>query len=88
MFGVMFTVQVLNETRPLRIGYLSFNGVFEAVPAMTRAVVEVKELLEATGHQVQTFCDATEIFKFSCNDHCACIEVVWLAVMMTWPLVF
>lgn len=43
------------DQRPLRIGYSLFNGVFEAVPVMQRAVAEAKELLEASGHQVHNF---------------------------------
>jgi len=44
---------VLKEKRrSLRIGYSFFNGAFEAVPVMRRAVAEAKTLLEASGHQV------------------------------------
>lgn len=48
-----FRNEVLKEKRrSLRIGYSFFNGAFEAVPVMRRAVAEAKTLLEASGHQL------------------------------------
>jgi Asp-tRNA(Asn)/Glu-tRNA(Gln) amidotransferase A subunit family amidase len=44
-----------NPTRPLRIGYFTDDGWFEASPPCKRAVIEVKEALEKQGHILVPF---------------------------------
>ena len=52
----MFAVQILNDKRKLTIGYYDFNGVFEPIPAVVRAVHQTKSLLESMGYKVTLYC--------------------------------
>ncbi|XP_008302201.1 fatty-acid amide hydrolase 1 isoform X2 [Stegastes partitus] len=45
-----FNMQMYQSTKPLRIGYLETDGFQQPSPSMTRAVREVKALLEQAGH--------------------------------------
>jgi len=43
---------VLDSKAPLRIGFYTYDGNFQAVPACVRAVLRAKAALEAQGHTV------------------------------------
>jgi hypothetical protein len=43
---------VYKDKRKLKIGYFINDGFFNVVPAMERAVLEVKVALESNGHEV------------------------------------
>ncbi|KAF0042186.1 hypothetical protein F2P81_005718 [Scophthalmus maximus] len=46
----MYFPQMYQSTKPLRIGYFESDGYMQASPSMTRAIREVKALLEQAGH--------------------------------------
>uniref|UniRef100_A0A8D3D797 Fatty-acid amide hydrolase 1 n=1 Tax=Scophthalmus maximus TaxID=52904 RepID=A0A8D3D797_SCOMX len=47
---IPFNVEMYQSTKPLRIGYFESDGYMQASPSMTRAIREVKALLEQAGH--------------------------------------
>ena len=49
---IIVSTQILNDTRPLRIGYYLDNSILATVPAVKRAVRQAKEYLESKGHTV------------------------------------
>lgn len=49
----MYFPQMYQSTKPLRIGYFESDGYMQASPSMTRAIREVKALLEQAGHTVR-----------------------------------
>nr|XP_023663174.1 fatty-acid amide hydrolase 1 [Paramormyrops kingsleyae] len=52
---VPFKEQVYSSTRPLRIGYYENDGMTLPSPGMSRALREVRELLEKAGHTIVPF---------------------------------
>uniref|UniRef100_A0A3Q3VIG4 Fatty-acid amide hydrolase 1 n=1 Tax=Mola mola TaxID=94237 RepID=A0A3Q3VIG4_MOLML len=47
---IPFNVQVYQNSKPLRIGYLESDGYTQPLPSMLRGLQEVKALLEQAGH--------------------------------------
>ncbi|XP_075411839.1 fatty-acid amide hydrolase 1 isoform X1 [Tenrec ecaudatus] len=52
---VPFREEIYRSSRPLRIGYYETDNYTMPTPAMTRAVLETKEHLEAAGHTLVPF---------------------------------
>jgi fatty acid amide hydrolase len=49
---ILFQNEVYESKRPLRIGYYTYDGFIQAVPAMVRGVEVAKAALEKQGHTV------------------------------------
>lgn len=52
--GVLNYPQIYQSSTPLRIGYLENDGFSQPSPSVTRAMREVRALLEQAGHTVRT----------------------------------
>uniref|UniRef100_A0A1I8APE8 fatty acid amide hydrolase n=1 Tax=Steinernema glaseri TaxID=37863 RepID=A0A1I8APE8_9BILA len=52
---VLWNDEEYSSTRKLKIGYYSDDGWFKPTPAMQRAVLETKEMLEKAGHTLVPF---------------------------------
>lgn len=52
--GVSNYPQIYQSSAPLRIGYLENDGFSSPSPSVTRAMREVRALLEQAGHTVRT----------------------------------
>lgn len=58
---IIIVPQIYQSSKPLRIGYLDHDGYQQPTPSMTRAVQEVKALLEQAGHTVRSHYSLTHI---------------------------
>ncbi|CAL1531082.1 unnamed protein product, partial [Lymnaea stagnalis] len=52
---LLFDKQKYEKKGPLRIGFYTFDGTFECLPPVVRAVHEAKKALELMGHEVVPF---------------------------------
>ncbi len=49
----IYVLQMYTDTKPLRIGFFTDNGMLRPVPAMERGVDVARELLAGKGHEVK-----------------------------------